>query len=236
MAQSDPICSSAGCNYASEKGWAGHPLNYFVPDFGVDQDIKDSQSHEAAAIKLIKTPAVKSAPAEVAPAAGKAAAPVEAAKKEAAPAVTKTEAAPAAKTDAPDNQAKLEMFMNEGSDPSWNSADGHELRHSNPFNKTEEAVAYPESSAETLDSDIKSTQGSLKAMETKMGAWTFPEEQHFDPSIFAQQSESAPAKKKAAPAKKDSGKKSYHEHSKAHFKNNYKNSAAKRKARNLLKE
>ena len=42
---SDPICSSAGCNYASEK--AGPPKDYFVPNFGMDQDIIDSQSHEA---------------------------------------------------------------------------------------------------------------------------------------------------------------------------------------------
>lgn len=41
---SDPICSSAGCGYASEKGSAGHPLNYFVPNFGVDKDIKHNWS------------------------------------------------------------------------------------------------------------------------------------------------------------------------------------------------
>lgn len=34
--ESDPTCSSAGCNYASEKGPAGHPMNYFVPNFGAD--------------------------------------------------------------------------------------------------------------------------------------------------------------------------------------------------------
>jgi hypothetical protein len=38
--QSDPICSSAGCNYASEKGKKTHPMNYFVPNFGRDRDIK----------------------------------------------------------------------------------------------------------------------------------------------------------------------------------------------------
>jgi len=36
---SDPVCSSAGCNYASEKGKKTHPMNYFVPNFGRDSDI-----------------------------------------------------------------------------------------------------------------------------------------------------------------------------------------------------
>ena len=37
--ESDPICSSAGCNYASEKGAKTHPMNYFVPHFGRDHDL-----------------------------------------------------------------------------------------------------------------------------------------------------------------------------------------------------
>jgi hypothetical protein len=41
--QSDPICSSAGCTqYKQPEGDAGHPMDYFVPDFGVDHDIKAS--------------------------------------------------------------------------------------------------------------------------------------------------------------------------------------------------
>jgi len=36
--ESDPVCSSAGCNYASEKGPASHPMDYFVPNFGRDKD------------------------------------------------------------------------------------------------------------------------------------------------------------------------------------------------------
>jgi len=35
--ESDPICSSAGCNYNSEKPGA-HPMNYFVPNFGADRE------------------------------------------------------------------------------------------------------------------------------------------------------------------------------------------------------
>jgi len=41
--QSDPICSSAGCTqYKQPEGPPQHPMDYFVPDFGVDHDIKDS--------------------------------------------------------------------------------------------------------------------------------------------------------------------------------------------------
>jgi hypothetical protein len=36
---SDPVCSSAGCNYNSEKPPKGHPVDYFVPNFGRDKDI-----------------------------------------------------------------------------------------------------------------------------------------------------------------------------------------------------
>jgi len=43
--KSDPICPSSGCNYASEKGKATHPMNYFVPNFGRDHDINDSLAH-----------------------------------------------------------------------------------------------------------------------------------------------------------------------------------------------
>lgn len=41
--QSDPICSSAGCTqYKQPEGKPDHPMDYFVPDFGMDHDIKDS--------------------------------------------------------------------------------------------------------------------------------------------------------------------------------------------------
>jgi hypothetical protein len=35
------MCSSAGCTYKSA---AKHPMNYFVPNFGIDQDIGDSHA------------------------------------------------------------------------------------------------------------------------------------------------------------------------------------------------
>jgi hypothetical protein len=39
---SDPTCSSAGCNYAKDKGKTPYPMNYFVPNFGSDKVIDAS--------------------------------------------------------------------------------------------------------------------------------------------------------------------------------------------------
>jgi hypothetical protein len=40
--ESDPICSSAGCSqYEHPKKKDSYPMNYVVPNFGVDQEIKD---------------------------------------------------------------------------------------------------------------------------------------------------------------------------------------------------
>jgi len=41
-AESDPICSTAGCNYAKDKGKTPYPMDYFVPNFGRDRDINTS--------------------------------------------------------------------------------------------------------------------------------------------------------------------------------------------------
>lgn len=39
----DPICNSSGCTqYLFPKGPDAHPMDYPVPDFGVDQAILDS--------------------------------------------------------------------------------------------------------------------------------------------------------------------------------------------------
>jgi len=44
-ANSDPICSSAGCTqYKHKKAARGYDINYPVPNFGVDKDILDSHS------------------------------------------------------------------------------------------------------------------------------------------------------------------------------------------------
>jgi hypothetical protein len=43
---SDPICGSGGCKKAKhDLGKEPYPMNYKVNDFGVDQDILDSQKH-----------------------------------------------------------------------------------------------------------------------------------------------------------------------------------------------
>jgi len=45
-AQSDPINSSAGLNqYLHPKPRNSHPIDYPVPNFGVDEDIVATQSH-----------------------------------------------------------------------------------------------------------------------------------------------------------------------------------------------
>jgi hypothetical protein len=52
-AQSDPICSSAGCDqYEHPKPPKGHPMNYPVPNFGVDQDIAAGFNSLDAAEKI----------------------------------------------------------------------------------------------------------------------------------------------------------------------------------------
>lgn len=41
LVQSDPICNSEGCTqYLHPKKKEAYPINYGVPDFGIDHDIK----------------------------------------------------------------------------------------------------------------------------------------------------------------------------------------------------
>jgi len=52
--QSDPICSSAGCTqYKQPEGPEPHPMDYFVPNFGMDRDIKWSEEDEKVASALV---------------------------------------------------------------------------------------------------------------------------------------------------------------------------------------
>tara|TARA_B110000285_G_scaffold226539_1_gene286467 strand:+ start:809 stop:1069 length:261 start_codon:yes stop_codon:yes gene_type:complete len=39
---SDPICSSAGCTQYKAPEVKTHPMDYFVPNFGVDHHIEES--------------------------------------------------------------------------------------------------------------------------------------------------------------------------------------------------
>ena len=52
--ESNPMCSSAGCTFKARKDAKTHPMNYFVPNFGVDEDIGDSHSSLNWAEKNLK--------------------------------------------------------------------------------------------------------------------------------------------------------------------------------------
>jgi len=45
----DPICNSSGCTQYKHPHKDSYPKDYFVADFGLDEDVKASQSHEKAA-------------------------------------------------------------------------------------------------------------------------------------------------------------------------------------------
>jgi len=51
---SDPICSSAGYPCQQNKAPKGHPVDYKVPNFGVDQDIINTQEHLKNTEKKLK--------------------------------------------------------------------------------------------------------------------------------------------------------------------------------------
>ena len=51
--ESDPICSSAGCDqYLHPVAPDAHPVDYFVPNFGVDHEIKDNFNSLGEAEKI----------------------------------------------------------------------------------------------------------------------------------------------------------------------------------------
>jgi len=51
--ESDPICSSAGCDqYKQPDGPAPPPMNYFVPNFGMDRDVINTLADEKVASAL----------------------------------------------------------------------------------------------------------------------------------------------------------------------------------------
>jgi len=52
--QSDPICSSAGCSqYKQPEGPPQHPMDYLVPNFGMDHDILATKKDEEVASALV---------------------------------------------------------------------------------------------------------------------------------------------------------------------------------------
>jgi len=50
---SDPICSSAGCTQYKAPAVDTHPMDYFVPNFGADHHIVESENSEKWAAKEI---------------------------------------------------------------------------------------------------------------------------------------------------------------------------------------
>ena len=52
--ESDPICASSGCTqFKHPVAAADPPKDYFVPNFGQDQDIKNTIQNERVASKLV---------------------------------------------------------------------------------------------------------------------------------------------------------------------------------------
>lgn len=47
--KSDPICSSAGCTQYEHPHPKSHPIDYFVPDFGKDHLMKETDTSAASA-------------------------------------------------------------------------------------------------------------------------------------------------------------------------------------------
>jgi len=50
--EDDPICSSAGCTQYKHPEAKSHPMDYFVPDFGKDQDMISVEKAAVAAEKV----------------------------------------------------------------------------------------------------------------------------------------------------------------------------------------
>jgi len=51
--KSDPICSSAGCTQYEHPHKETYKMNYFVPNFGKDHDIKQSEENAESAEKQL---------------------------------------------------------------------------------------------------------------------------------------------------------------------------------------
>ena len=52
--QDDPICASSGCaQYLAPPPPPTHPMDYFVPNFGMDKDIKSTLENEKVASALV---------------------------------------------------------------------------------------------------------------------------------------------------------------------------------------
>ena len=217
---SDPVCSSAGCGF---KNKATHPMDYYVPNFGIDSEILDAQKHESnaqAALHRLRDEAraAASQPAAAAPPSELKGLPAELTGAPAAPAKAAAATTPVAPAQAaaPAKAAAIQLE----SDPTCNSYEC--FTHHTLWKEDEKVVEYPISTAETLDPDMKMTQANIKAAETKLGStWEYKPEHAGYVSLS-----------------EDSGRrwnKDWRQH-RFHFKNNYKNFPAKAQQRRVLND
>jgi hypothetical protein len=136
----DPICSSAGCTQYKHPEYKTHPMDYPVADFGVDHDIKASDSHTTAAEKSLGHTWNPDQDDD-----GKWIVPTE---------------------DAEFKLTATNADIRMGSDPTCIST-GCETRHSNPTKASEEILYAPLDNP--LDHDIQSSIENLASVETTLG-------------------------------------------------------------------
>ena len=141
--RSDPICSSAGCDQYLHPKVDEHPMDYPVPDFGIDHEIKASQEHEKAAAAAMGHEWHPDQDVD-----GRWIVPTE---------------------DADFKLTGTKADVHLESDPAYNSDEGYELRHSNPYthNELPADVYYPLNN--TLDHDVVDSQDNLASTEAALG-------------------------------------------------------------------
>jgi len=141
--KSDPICSSAGCTQYEHPKHETYPMDYPVPNFGVDHDIAASQAHTDQVEKSMGYTWNPDQDDD-----GKWIVPTE---------------------DADFKLAGTKADIHLESDPAFNSDEGYETRHSNPYKKGEqgEGVYYPMDVP--FDHDIKASLESKEQAEETLG-------------------------------------------------------------------
>ena len=141
--QSDPICSSAGCTQYEHPKLETYPMDYPVANFGVDHDIKASQTHTDQVEKSLGYTWNPDQDDD-----GKWIVPTE---------------------DAEFKLTGTKADVHLESDPAFNSDEGYEVRHSNPYKKGEqgEGVYYPLDAP--FDHDIQASLSNLSQAEETLG-------------------------------------------------------------------
>jgi len=139
----DPICSSAGCTQYLHPKEKSYPIDYPVADFGKDHDIKATESHTK----------------QVEAALGHTWNPDKDDDGEWIDMPTETAEFKLTGT-------KQDVHME--SDPAFNSHEGYETRHSNPYDKEKKEVLYSPLDL-PYDHDIQSSLTNLDQSEKVLG-------------------------------------------------------------------